>query len=233
MVASVKRTALVTGANRGIGFEVCRQLAQAGLRVVLSGRSWELVREAAGELAEAGLDVRAEQLDIASSASLVGCMARLARESVFVDVLVNNAGIYPTTDVLAVDEETAWAAIEVNVFGAWRTCQAFVPGMVDRGYGRVVNVSSGSGAMCERAPVSGAYGISKAALNALTREVAVAVPEWVKVNAVCPGWVATRMGGTEAPRLPAEAADTIVWLATLPENGPTNGFFRDRLPISW
>lgn len=223
----------MTGGNRGIGFEVCRQLARSGLRVILGSRDLGRGRDAARGLAAEGLDVSVDELDVGDPESVRACARRLEEGGTHVDVLINNAGVYPTTGILQVDEATAEEALQINLLGALRTCQAFVPGMVARGYGRVVNVSSGGGSLTEDVPGPGAYGFSKAALNALTRMVANAVRGDVKVNAVCPGWVATDMGGTAAPRSPDQAADTIVWLATLPEDGPTDGFFRDRRPIPW
>jgi NAD(P)-dependent dehydrogenase (short-subunit alcohol dehydrogenase family) len=231
--AADQRVALVTGGNRGIGLEVCRQLARAGLRVILSSRDLARGRDATRILAQEGLHVSVEQLDVADPESVRACAQRLEEAGVHVDVLVNNAGVYPTAGILRVEEAAAEEALQVNLLGALRTCQAFVPGMVARGYGRVVNVSSGGGSITESVPGPGAYGFSKAGLNALTRMVAHAVRANVKVNAACPGWVATDMGGRGAPRTPEQGADTIVWLATLPEDGPTDGFFRDRRPIPW
>jgi NAD(P)-dependent dehydrogenase (short-subunit alcohol dehydrogenase family) len=184
-------------------------------------------------LAAEGLAVRFERLDVADPTSVDSCATRLADAGTALDVLINNAGVYPVTPVLALDEDRFADALQVNLLGAWRTCRAFVPGMSERGYGRVVNVSSGDGAICDQAPGSGAYGITKTALNALTRVVAAETGPGVKVNAMCPGWVATDMGGASAPISPAEATDTLVWLATLPEDGPTNGFFRNREPVAW
>jgi NAD(P)-dependent dehydrogenase (short-subunit alcohol dehydrogenase family) len=228
------RTALVTGGNRGIGFEVCRQLAAAGLAVVLGSRDRARGDDAAERLRAEGLDVRVEGLDAGKARSVADCADRLAAAGVAVDVLVNNAAVYPTRGVLDLDDATLEETLAVNLLGPWRTCRAFVPAMVARGYGRVVNVSSGDGSVADGVPGPGAYAISKAALNALTRKVAAAAArEDVKVNAVCPGWVRTDMGGPAASRSLAEGADTIVWLATLPANGPTGGFFRDRAPIPW
>lgn len=224
------RTALVTGANRGIGLEVCRQLSGAGLDVVLTARDAAAGRAAAATL---GAPVRVERLDVADAAGVRACAERLAADGVRVDVLVNNAGVYPTSTFFSVTEEVFVESLEVHLVGAFRTCQAFVPGMVQRGYGRVVNVSSGGGAMTDHVPEPPAYGVAKAALNALTRVVAAAVPATVKVNAMCPGWVRTRMGGAGAPVSVAAGADTAVWLATLPDDGPSGGFFRKRRPIPW
>ena len=173
-----------------------------------------------------------ERLDVADSQSVKDCARRLADAGTEVNVLVNNAGVYPTQGVFSVSEETFEIALEVNTLGPFRTCQAFVPTMMQRGYGRVVNVSSGGGSFGEGLGPA-AYAVSKAALNALTLKVAQAVRGDVKVNAMCPGWVRTEMGGCGAPRSPEEAVDTLVWVASLAEDGPNGGFFRDRKPIPW
>ncbi|CAA9537225.1 MAG: probable short chain oxidoreductase [uncultured Rubrobacteraceae bacterium] len=228
----MNRTALVTGGNRGIGFEACRQLAKAGLRVVLTARDAVRGEEAAETLRDEGLDVRFEQLDVTDGGSVEACARRLSEAGTEIDVLVNNAGVYPTGDVFQVDEETFRRALEINTLGPFRTCRTFVPAMVRRGYGRAVNVSSGGGSFGEGIGPA-AYGASKAALNALTVKVAEAVRGDVKVNAMCPGWVRTDMGGAGASRSPEQAAGTLLWLATLPADGPNGGFFRDRKPIPW
>jgi NAD(P)-dependent dehydrogenase (short-subunit alcohol dehydrogenase family) len=228
----LERTALVTGGNRGIGFEACRQLAGMGFRVVLAARDPERGKKAAARLRDDGLDVVFERLDVADGTSVAACAERLAGDGIAVDVLVNNAGVYPTEGVFSVGEETFRGALGINTVGPFLTCQAFVPQMMDRGYGRVVNVSSGSGSFGEGLGPA-AYAVSKAALNALTVKVTQALRGDVKANAMCPGWVRTEMGGSGAPRSPAEAVDTLVWLATLPEDGPSGGFFRDRRSIPW
>jgi NAD(P)-dependent dehydrogenase (short-subunit alcohol dehydrogenase family) len=226
------RTALVTGGNRGIGLEACRQLAEAGMRVVLAARDPEKGEDAARKLRDRGLEVTPEQLDVADPRSVGDCVRRLADAGIEIDVLVNNAGVYPTEGVFSVSEKTFEMALEINTVGPFRTCRALVPGMVQRGYGRVVNVSSGSGSFGEGLGPA-AYAVSKAALNALTVKASQAVHGDVKVNAMCPGWVRTDMGGSGAPRSPEEAAGTLVWLATLPADGSNGGFFRDREPIPW
>ncbi|MFE9251207.1 SDR family NAD(P)-dependent oxidoreductase [Streptomyces sp. NPDC007088] len=225
------RTALVTGANRGIGLETVRQLDRAGLNVVLAARDRARGQAAARTLGSA--HIRIEELDVTDAGSVAACARRLADDGVAVDVLVNNAGIYPTDAFFSLGEDTLRHALDVNLLGAFRTCQAFCPGMAERGYGRVVHVSSGLGALNGNVPSPAAYGISKAALNALTLVVSAAVPSSVKVNAVCPGWVRTDMGGRAAPTSVEQGADTVAWLARLPDSGPSGGFFRDRTRIDW
>jgi NAD(P)-dependent dehydrogenase (short-subunit alcohol dehydrogenase family) len=224
------RTALVTGGNRGIGREIARRLAIIGMRVVLGvrdpGAGQDRVRQLEGEL-------HVEQLDVSQSRSVGACAERLASAGIEIDVLVNNAGLYTTTALLDVDERALLETLEVNLLGAWRTSRAFVPGMRARGWGRVVNVSTGYAHVAESAPQAGAYGLSKAALNALTRMIAAEAGPTVKVNCMSPGWVATRMGGSGAPNTVEQGADTAVWLATLPDDGPTDGFFYQRERIPW
>lgn len=227
------RTALVTGGNRGIGLEICRQLARKGLKVILTARDSRLGEDAADVLRAEGLDVIFERLDVADEASVRDCARRLREADIAVDVLANNAGIYPQGELLSLETKTLSETMSVNFLGAFRTCRAFVPAMIEAGYGRVVNISSGYGSFHEGLGGSAAYSLSKAALNALTLKLSREVPDQVKVNAACPGWVRTRMGGDSAPRSVEEGADTPVWLATLPDDGPTGGFFRNRKPISW
>jgi NAD(P)-dependent dehydrogenase (short-subunit alcohol dehydrogenase family) len=224
----VTRTALVTGANRGIGYEICRQLAELGLNVVLTARDAQAAERAAGELG-----ARPEQLDVTDSESVSECEQRLRNDSVDVDVLVNNAGLYTTTPLLSVDEGDLMEALQVNFIGAWRASRAWVPGMRKRGYGRVVNVGTGYGHTAAEPPRAGAYGLAKASLSMLTRMIAAEAGPAVKVNSMSPGWVATRMGGSGAPTSVEEGADTAVWLATLPDDGPTDGFFYEREQIPW
>jgi NAD(P)-dependent dehydrogenase (short-subunit alcohol dehydrogenase family) len=207
-------------------------LAGKGIRVVLAARDPARGGEAAGRLREGGLDVSFEQLDVTESDSVQACARRLRDAGVVVDVLINNAGVYPIAGVFSVDEDSFERALEVNTKGPFRTCQAFVPAMIQRGYGRVVNVSSGGGSFGEGLGPA-AYAVSKAALNALTVKVSQAVRGDVKANAMCPGWVRTDMGGSDAPRTTEEAVDTLLWLATLPFDGPNGSFFRDRRPIPW
>jgi NAD(P)-dependent dehydrogenase (short-subunit alcohol dehydrogenase family) len=202
--------------------------------VALGSRDPEVGAEAAGRLRRAGGRVEGVQLDVTDPGSVAAATHRLADLGWPVDVLVNNAGIYTEGGPLEVHPDALEEGFAVNLGGPWHTIRAFVPGMVERGWGRVVNVSSGSGSFGEGLDVEhSAYAVAKAALNALTVTLARSVPAGVKVNAMCPGWVHTRMGGPAAPRSPEEGADTAIWLATLPDDGPTGGFFRDREPIPW
>ena len=232
-----KRLAVVTGGNKGIGYEICLQLARKGLRVVLTSRDPEKGREARKKLEKEGLDVVQHQLDVTDQASVAAIARYIESEFGRVDVLVNNAGILidsRSTSVLREKEETFRITLETNFFGALRMCQALVPLMQKNHYGRVVNLSSGLGQLDDMGDGTPAYRVSKTALNALSRMVASAVEgDNILVNSMCPGWVRTDMGGPGALRSVEQGAGTAVWLAMLPHDGPTGGFFRDRKPIPW
>jgi NAD(P)-dependent dehydrogenase (short-subunit alcohol dehydrogenase family) len=230
-----QRTALVTGANRGIGLEVCRQLAARGLRVILTGRDRAMAAAAAAGLRGGG-DVVAATLDVTDPRSVRTLAADLSDRGLHVDVLVNNAAVLvgESAGVLETTVEELRATFETNLFGAVLVSQAFVPRMIDRRYGRIVNVSSQAGQLASMGTYAPAYAMSKAALNAFTRQLAAATHgRNVLVNSADPGWVRTTMGGPSAPRSVEQGADTLVWLATLPARGPTGGFFSDRTPIDW
>lgn len=215
-------TALVTGANRGIGLEVCRQLAARGFTVLAGARDPDSVPD------DAGTPVR---LDVTDQ----GTIATLRRETGELDVVVNNAAIHYDTwqSVLTADLDVVREALETNTLGAWRVAMAFAPLLAASGHGRLVNVSSGGGQLTGMRDGAPAYSVSKAALNALTLMLADALRrDRVLVNAVCPGWVATDMGGPGG-RPVRDGASGVVWAATLPDDGPTGGFFRDGRPIPW
>ncbi len=234
------RIALVTGANRGIGLEVVKQLSRAGLMSVLGSRDVGKGREAAAKLASEGLEAPAVELDVTNEQSIRAAVDEVLRLFGRIDVLVNNAGILregftaEETSVLEVPADLAMETYLTNAVGPLRLIQAVVPIMQKGEYGRVVNISSGAGQLSDMGAGFPAYRMSKAALNALTRITAAELgPAPIKVNAMCPGWVRTDMGGPNATRSVDKAAGTAVWLATLPETGPTGGFFRDKAPIPW
>jgi NAD(P)-dependent dehydrogenase (short-subunit alcohol dehydrogenase family) len=230
-----QRTALVTGANRGIGLEVCRQLASRGYRVLLTARDRAKGEAAAAALRAAG-EVTAAVLDVTDARSVRTLAADLERRGVAIDVLVNNAAVLvgESRGVLQTTIDDLRATFETNLFGVVSVSEAFVPAMVARRYGRVVNVSSEAGQLASMGTYAPAYSMSKSALNAFTRQLAAATRgSGVLVNSAGPGWVRTDMGGPGAPRTVEQGADTIVWLATLPARGPTGGFFSDRRAIDW
>ena len=230
------KVALVTGANRGIGFEVCRQLAAADVHVVLTGRERRSAETAAESLRAEDLDVSPAAMDVTDERSIGGCALEVTKRFGRVDILVNNAAVLIGEDRDALDTpiDDFRRTFETNVFGAIAVARAFVPGMIERRSGSVVNVSSAAGQLSSMRTYAPAYSISKAALNAFTVQLAAATRgTGVIVNSVNPGWVRTRMGGRSAPRSVAQGADTIVWLALQPSNGPTGKFFSSRRVIEW
>ncbi|WP_293180837.1 SDR family NAD(P)-dependent oxidoreductase [Oceanithermus sp.] len=231
-----KPIALVTGANRGIGFEVVRGLAERGYLALLGARDAAAGEEAAARLREVGLAVEPVRIDVTDDVSVNAALAAVKDRYGRLDSLVNNAGVLLDEGVagLEVPVETVHATFEVNVYGALRVTQAFAPLLV-RARGNVVNVSSIMGQLASAGPGYLAYRSSKAALNMITRVLAAELgPHGVRVNAAHPGWIRTRMGGPAAPGTPEEGAAPIVWLATLGPDGPTGGFFGPgNRPLDW
>ncbi|MDQ1416961.1 MAG: hypothetical protein QOF81_2574 [Acidimicrobiaceae bacterium] len=229
----MNRIAVVTGANRGIGLEVTRQLADAGDTVVLGSRDRARGEEAARPLVDAGRDVLVRRLDVTDQSTLDAVAAELSASYGRLDVLVNNAAInYDTWQQAAGADLTVVAeTIDTNLVGAWRAINAFLPLLRSSEHGRIVNVSSESGSLASMGRGTPAYSTSKAALNALTRILADELrPDGILVNSVCPGWVATDMGG-RGGRPVAEGAASVVWAVDLAEGGPTGGFYRDGKPV--
>ena len=232
--AAPAAVALVTGANRGIGYEVCRQLAGRKYTVVLGSRDAGKGIAAARRLAASGLSVVSQQLDVTDERSVQELATWLASEFGHLDVLVNNAAIHYDSWQQAsnADLGVVREAFDTNMVGAWRVAVACLPLLRRSKHPRIVNVSSGAGATARLTGRTPGYSVSKHALNALTRMLATELKSaGILVNAVCPGWVATDMGGGGRPV--ADGAAGIVWAATLPNDGPTGGFFRDRARIPW
>jgi NAD(P)-dependent dehydrogenase (short-subunit alcohol dehydrogenase family) len=234
------RVALVTGANRGLGFETCRRLAQCGFRVILTSRDSQQGVEATSVLCAEGLDITHHLLDVTKLEHVARIHDFVVSEYGRLDVLVNNAGVLLDPDeanILDVPIESIGRTLDVNFYGPLHMIRAFIPVMKANNYGRVVNVSSIGGSLSmmftNRGKIA-AYRISKAALNAVTRLTAGVVKDLdIKVNSMCPGTIRTRMGSLKAPQSPAQGAETIIWLATLPPSGPSGKFFKDRKPLDW
>jgi NAD(P)-dependent dehydrogenase (short-subunit alcohol dehydrogenase family) len=240
---SVSGVAVVTGAAHGIGFEVARQLARRGMTVVVGARDPGKANAAAEELAGEGLDARARTVDVADGESMERLAAEVEVEFGRLDVLVNNAAAYVdwSETASAADLALSRAVLDTNLFGAWRACQAFLPLIRRSAHDRIVNVSSGAGSHGEpqfglaAGGASASYAISKAALNALNSKLAAELDgTGGLVNSVDPGLTATVPGMEEMGARPIpEGAASVVWAATLPDDGPTGGFFRDGEPLPW
>ena len=227
--------ALVTGGNRGIGFEVCRQLGQRGYTVLLSARSEAKAAHAAHQLQQEGLDVAPLVLDVNDATSVAAAVAQVAKTHGVVDALVNNAAIDYDMDqrVDTADLERVARTLDTNLLGVWRVTQAFLPLLRKSAHGRIVNVSSGAGQLGGLKGGTPGYSLSKLSLNGLTLMFAHTLKkEGILVNAICPGWVATDMGGAGGRPIPAGGA-SVVWGVTLPDDGPTGGFYRDGKPLDW
>jgi NAD(P)-dependent dehydrogenase (short-subunit alcohol dehydrogenase family) len=231
-----QRIALVTGGNRGIGLEICRQLASLGIRVILGSRDSALGAAAARDLSAGGPAVEMRELDVSEEDSIRECMRWIRREIGRLDILVNNAGIMVEEDDANPEHEMQIIrdTMQTNVYGSLFLSRLATPIMKSRRYGRIVNLSSGMGSLTEMGAGYIAYRMSKAALNVVTRVLAAETEGMgILINSVDPGWVKTGMGGRTASRSVEKGAETPVWLATLPDTGPSGGFFRDRKPVAW
>jgi len=244
MQKPIKRVALVTGANRGIGFEIARQLALNKMTVLMGARDEEGGTEAHNKLGDQGLDVHFIRVDVTDPRSMEAAVGRIKDEFRRLDVLVNNAGILidAETRLLELGVTMLQNTLETNAFGPLLLSQACVPIMRRNRYGRIVNMSSSMGSLADIANPdsasaevqSPAYRLSKTLLNGITVLLAKELRGTnILVNAACPGWVRTDMGGGRAPLSPEQGAATPVWLATLPDDGPTGGFFREQQPLPW
>jgi NAD(P)-dependent dehydrogenase (short-subunit alcohol dehydrogenase family) len=227
--------ALVTGANRGIGREIVRQLAARGITTLLAARDKAKADAAARELSGGG-QVLPRELDVTDPGSVHRLVESVTSEFGKLDILVNNAGVLldPQASAVSVDMTIVQKTLATNLLAAWRVAQAFVPLLKKSGHGRIVNMSSQLGQLQSMRDAYPAYRVSKAALNAVTLMLADALKhDGVLLNSCCPGWIRTDMGGPDAPGTVEEGADTPVWLATLPDDGPSGGFYQNRKRIPW
>lgn len=241
-----KRVALVTGANRGMGLATAEAMVLRGYQVVMVGRDAERIQDSVQVLKAGGLNAEAFVADVTDDKAVAVLGAHLTDRYGRLDVLVNNAGVIlehgtakdpASTSVFQVPLELIRDTLEINTLGSLRLIRIAVPLMRRHGYGRIVNVSSGMGALSEMDGRWPGYRLSKTGLNALTRivhaELTQAEDRGIKINSVCPGWVRTDLGGPHAPRSIGEGIAGIVWAATLPDDGPSGGFFRDGKPVDW
>ncbi|MBU3023015.1 SDR family NAD(P)-dependent oxidoreductase [Aestuariibacter sp. A3R04] len=225
-------TVLVTGGNRGIGLEMVKGFAKQGCKVLLGCREEDDGLKAKEDVV--GADIQVIEIDLNDKQSLQDNVVRAQAVFGDIDVLVNNAGVLCEDNWERVSDDALKEAMQVHVHGPMAIIRHVLPAMIERNYGRIVNVSSGWGAFSEGMEGPPAYALSKAAMNALTLHLARKIDaDNVKINAMSPGWVHTRMGGSDAPLTPEEGAETAIWLGLLDEDGPTGKFFRDKQLIEW
>jgi len=241
-----EKIALVTGGNRGIGREICRQLASKGMTVILTARDAAKGEQVTTQLRtdNPAFKVRFHQLDVRDPDSVAAVQSFVENAYGHLDILINNAGVFPDAagpsdnyaSVFDAKVETLQAGMDANLYGPLLMCQAFIPMMINRNYGRVVNISTGMAQLSEMNGGYPSYRTSKTALNALTCIFADELKNKgvnVLINSACPGWVRTEMGGANANRDVKQGAEGIVGLATLSDGGPSGGFFRDLKPLAW
>jgi len=228
--------ALVTGANRGLGFGICENLAAKNHTVIMTGRDLKSLQEKQKQLAKKNLDVHAIELDLNNPESIEKSVAKILADFKRIDILINNAGILKDglKENVGSLADVMSQSFQTNTIGPALMIQAILPSMKKNNYGRIVNVSSGMASLTEMQPGYIAYRSSKTALNAVTCVYAHECKEQnILINSVCPGWVKTDMGGASAHRTIPEGVSSIVWAAEIPEDGPSGGFFRDGKPLSW
>ncbi len=244
MSNNVSKIALVTGANKGLGFEISKQLAKQEIQVILGARDIAKGQEAADKLKQQGLDVYPLTLDINNVESIQSAVNTIKEKFGTLHILVNNAGVMLdwTTSVFDITLDTLTQTLQTNLYGAFQLCQLCIPLMKASGYGRIVNMSSTLGSLTDMSDPnshydgvqSPSYRLSKTALNAVTALFARELRGTnILINSACPGWVQTDMGSEAAPLSIEQGADTPVWLATLPDGGPNGGFFNSRKPVAW
>ncbi len=231
------RIIVITGASRGLGRAAARRLAGEGHQVIATARRVDDLRPLREELEALGHVIECQPLDVTDDASVLAFARWLEGRFDRLDSLINNAGVSLQgweSSVRELTPEALATTLETNLYGVLRVTRALLPLLGKSAAGRIVNLSSGMGQLSDMGAGAPAYRISKTALNALTRILAAELQNTpIKVNAVCPGWCHTDMGGAQAPRSPEEGIDTVAWLATVGADGPTGGFFRNRKPIPW
>jgi NAD(P)-dependent dehydrogenase (short-subunit alcohol dehydrogenase family) len=243
-MSTPNKIALVTGANKGLGFEISRQLGKLGMTVIVGARDKKRGLAAVEKLKAEGIDAHSLIIDVSHEPSVDRAAAFIGQEYGRLDILVNNAGIMEekTFTPSTLPHDILHDVFDTNFFGVVSVTQAMIPLLKKSEAGRIVNISSSLGSLTLQSDPAGpfadfkflAYDSSKAALNALTIHFAHELRGTaIKVNSACPGWVKTDLGGAEAPGTVEEGADTPVWLATLPADGPSGGFFNSRKPVPW
>lgn len=223
------KTALVTGGNRGLGLEVVKDLSALGFKVLLGCRNVDDGKKIAASLHG---NIKVVQVDLSDSDILRDQISDILEDDT-VDILINNGAVLKDGSALSVGKEDFYQSMQVNLTAPFDIIQMAVPSMIRNGYGRIVNVTSDWGSFADGLTGPVGYSVSKAALNALTMNMAHSLPHNVKVNSVHPGWLKTDMGGSNAPQPISDGSETVVWLATLPADGPTGGFFHDKEPKDW